>query len=79
MTELSKEADELVAFAYELRKQDVNDKYTYDFLNGQVKPSILVDIIMSNRWNEDAFEMQVQKGTSFRINIGQNSALQFKK
>lgn len=52
---------DLIAFAYELRKQDADDKYSWDFLNGQVTPAILVDIIMSNTWNNSTFTMEQQK------------------
>ena len=49
---LSTDPVELFAFAYELRKADVEDKYALRFLYGFVKPSILVDIIMANKWDE---------------------------
>lgn len=32
--DLSRNFDELVQFAYELRKQDAEDRYTYAFING---------------------------------------------
>ena len=32
--DLSGNFSELVQFAYELRKQDVEDRYTYSFING---------------------------------------------
>lgn len=40
-------------FAYELRKFDVSDKYSYELLNGQVRPEIFVDIICANKWNNE--------------------------
>ena len=51
--DISKEPDQLVTFAYELRRQDINDKYTFEFINGNVKPSIFNDIIMSNYWDKN--------------------------
>ena len=42
VTGIAKDLTELFAFAYELRKQDTSDEFTYDLLNGPVKPSILV-------------------------------------
>ena len=37
-------------FAYELRRIDTHNTYSYELLNGQVQPSILVDIICSNQF-----------------------------
>lgn len=76
---ISKEPDQLVAFAYELRRQDLEDKYSFEFINGNVKPSILVDIIMSNYWDKDEDCMKVKKTDRFRICIGQTMGIQFKK
>lgn len=67
---ISKEPDQLVAFAYELRRQDTHDKYSFEFINGNVKPSILTDIIMSNTWDQQEESMKVKKQAKFRICIG---------
>ena len=72
---ISKEPDQLVAFAYELRRQDSNDKYSFDFINGNVKPSILTDIIMSNQWDQSEETMIVKKNARFRICIGQTNGI----
>ena len=48
---MSKNSEQLAAFAHELRVQDQDDKYTKDFLYGQVKPDLLVTIILSNKWH----------------------------
>ena len=56
--DLSINPEMLFNFAFELRKQDVSDKYSFEFLNGQVEPSILVDIILSNKWNENLKRME---------------------
>lgn len=52
ITNLGKNYDRLFAFCFELRKQDLNNNYTFDLLNGQVKPHILVEIIMNNTWDK---------------------------
>jgi len=57
--ELSSDAKELVKFAYELRRQDTEDRYSMGFLSGQVKPPTLVDIIMSNKWSTEENRMTV--------------------
>lgn len=49
---------ELFKFAYELRKFDTQEKYSKDFLNGQVRPDILVKIICSNKWNDSKKKME---------------------
>lgn len=38
VTDISRDELELCKFCYELRKLDVEDKYTHEFLYGQVKP-----------------------------------------
>lgn len=48
VTEISRDLTELFAFAFELRKVDSDNKYSYDFLNGAVNPPIVVQIIMNN-------------------------------
>lgn len=51
VTDISKDQRELLTFAYEMLKTDVDQKFTFDLLNGQVKPHSLVQVIMSNKWN----------------------------
>ena len=48
---MAAEPDEILKFAFHLRKIDTEDKYSYNILNGQLRPPILVDIIMANKWN----------------------------
>ena len=50
VTALCKDIRELFTFAYELRKLDVDDLYTESFLNGQVRPHTLVQLILENKW-----------------------------
>lgn len=49
--ELGIEPDEILKFSFELRKQDVQNKYSVTFLTGNVRPPPLVDMIMSNKWD----------------------------
>lgn len=78
VVDLSHSFSELVQFAYELRKQDVEDRYTYAFINGQVRPPILVDVICSNQWNNATQKMEVDMSTaSFRLMVGRASCLQY--
>ena len=60
-TRLSTDVLELTRFAYILRKLDIKDEYSEEFLNGNVMPSILVDIILSNKWNPKTNSMQSLK------------------
>ena len=39
-------------FAYELRKQDVNDEYSKELLHGHVQPINLYELLISNKWDE---------------------------
>ena len=75
--ELSSDAKELVKFAYELRRQDTEDRYSMGFLSGQVKPPTLVDIIMSNKWSTQENKMTVDENTWFSIKSG-DKFLQYK-
>ena len=59
----------LSAFAYELRKGDSEDKYSYEFLNGQVRPDILARIIIDNKFKDN--EMKPEK--THRVCLGGKS------
>lgn len=59
VTEIQKDKRELLRFSYELLKTDSALQYTREFLYGQVKPSIFVDIIMSNHWSSSAKKMLI--------------------
>ena len=48
VTELSFEHANFYRFVYELRKFDIDNKYSYEFLNGQVKTHSLVQMICAN-------------------------------
>lgn len=41
----------LLSFSCELRKCDIDNKFTRRFLDDQVRPTALVDIIAQNQWN----------------------------
>ena len=70
----------LINFCYHLRKADVDDKYTFDFLNGQVRPATLVDIFCANRWDTVTQQMKYKEQPQFKIHIGSdNKALQYEK
>jgi len=38
VTSIARKPRQLINFAYELRKLDTKNEYSYEFLNGQVKP-----------------------------------------
>lgn len=59
-------------FAYELRKQDVNDTYTYDFLNGQVHSQVLVKIVCANKWDSTLKRMVIGKENDGLFTIRSN-------
>lgn len=47
---------------------DTDNKYTGKILRGKIKPDVLVDIIESNRWDEEKKCMVVEEeSTSFRL------------
>ena len=65
VTDLAKDDQHFCEFCYELRQQDPKDEYTYEFLYGQVKPQVLVEIVQSNTWDPVAKEMKVSDGHCF--------------
>ena len=60
---LISEVDDFFYFAYELRKHDtMNDSeegFTEKLLKDKVKSKVILDIILSNRWNEASQEMEI--------------------
>ena len=60
------------AFMYELRRQDDKDKYTFNLLNGHIKPNIIINIIMANVWDSRFNKMvpSSENVNSFRLLIG---------
>lgn len=81
VTEIAQSPENLMKFAYELRKQDIDDEFSYGFLNGQVKPAILQDIILSNKWSKAFSKMVVKESeAAFSLRIGeQASSILYKK
>lgn len=77
--QIGRDASLLTEFAFELRKQDVNDVYSFDFLNGQIWPEVLIDIIMANKWSEEDEQMHVNPERNFKIKMGTKGLLQFKQ
>ena len=61
VTKIGQDEVDFFKFAYELRRLDPSDKYTWEFLNGAVQPSILVSMILANKWNASAKKMNVDK------------------
>ena len=45
--------DEFLKFAYQLRRDDTDDRYTEKFIGEHVKPKLLLNIILANYWNQD--------------------------
>ena len=68
--ELAADADEILKFAFELRKQDTEDKYSFNLLNGQVRPPVLVDIIMANKWSSLEGKMKVNEQDRYSMMCG---------
>ena len=65
VTDLAKDDQHFCEFCYELRVQDLKDEYTHEFLYGQVKPHVLVEIVQSNVWDPVAKEMKVKDNHCF--------------
>lgn len=68
--ELAVDPEEILRFAYELRKQDVNELYSLSFLNNQVRPPVLVQMILSNKWDSEAGKMIVDVRDEYAIMSG---------
>ena len=50
---MNKNLKDFFNFAYELRKHDIENKFTRKLLENRVKPDIFVDMIASNKWDTD--------------------------
>jgi len=68
---LAADPDEILKFAFQLRKQDTEDKYSYHFLNEQLRPPILVDVIMANKWNGKEAKMIINEKDRYAIMCGE--------
>ena len=80
VTDLCKDSESFVQFAFQLRKADVKDEYSFGFLNGNCKPRVLADIVIGNKWDAKANIMTINKKKPYRIQNGQdNNILQFNK
>ena len=77
MTQLSGYPWDLLSFAYQLRIQDTENKYSENLLNGCVTPSVLVDIICANRQKKFNNQMDVDLDQQFMINVGSSHYLSY--
>ena len=66
--ELGEDTEQLLRFAYELRKFDKEDEYTMDLLYGNIQPQVLLQIIKANRWNKSESKMEYSgENSAFRV------------
>ena len=68
VTNIAKDLTDLFMFSFELRRQDTKDEYSYDLLNGAVKPCILVDVICNNVWTKNK-KMTFKRDLKFNLTI----------
>ena len=69
---LNQNMDHLLAFAYQLRKQDHSNMHTNLLLDEVVKPPALVDVILANYWDEEDQLMKCDIKKTFKLKIGEN-------
>jgi len=67
VADLAKDLPLLFAFAYELRKNDPQNKYSSGFLTGNVNPPVVVDIIMANTWDSAKQVMTLSQDCEYRM------------
>ena len=71
ITSISRSNSEFYKFAYELRKIDIQNQFTFEFLNGQVKPHCIVEMICANQWDTNSQTMKFNdKSYKFRLASG---------
>lgn len=70
ITELGMDPQDLTAFCFELRCLDKDDLFTRQLLEKNVRPSIMVDMILSNKWNPKSKQMETNPEKMFNISIG---------
>ena len=71
---LNQNMDQLMSFAYQLRKHDNTNMHTNLLLDEVVKPSILVDVILSNYWDNEDQQMKCDIKKTFKMQIGENNS-----
>lgn len=75
VTQISYNEVDFCAFCYELRRQDLEDKYTHEFIYGQVKPHALVEIAKSNFWDSSTGQMKVQEKDVYLVQNMENQTV----
>ena len=75
MSAISDDFADLVAFAFELRKADKEDKYSYALINGLIKTEILEKVILYNKWDDNQKTMVPTEENKFKFYVGRDSYL----
>ena len=67
MVESGNDLTQLFAFAYELRKADINDEFSQQLLKDNIEPQLITDIILSNSWDNKTQKMTVSQDCEYKI------------
>ena len=67
---------EFLKFAYELRKADIDDQFSEQFLKDYVEIPVVFEIIMANSWKNDLMEFDTKK-LKVKLMKNQNQVLFF--
>ena len=70
---------EFLMFAYELRKQDLENGHTSLLLHENIYPQILIDIVLSNYWDPTSQTMCCDTSTKFQMLMQENYPLVYNK
>ena len=72
---ISEDFSDLIGFAYELRKVDKDDQYSYMLVNGLLKIDLLEKMVLSNKWDDNKKTMVPTEHNKFKLYVGQDSYL----
>lgn len=79
ISSLNKDIKEFLIFAYELRKQDIENQHTTLLLNGNIWPKVLIDIVLSNYWDPATGKMRCDQQKQFKVLMGDNNPLVYRR
>lgn len=59
---------ELIKFCYFLLKKDIQKKHVEQLLNGgQIRPNVLYEAVMANKWNPELNKMEPIENVYFQV------------
>lgn len=70
VTSISRDPNQLFKFVYELRKADSKEKFSFEFMNGNIQSPVLVDLFLSNKWDSSKDIMTPTSRNKYCLLVG---------